>query len=171
LNEVLSNPKWTDWDGNGKVSNSKDEWIELYNGGEAAVDLSGWSVTVDVVAIDSSRARPELRRPSLEKARGVLRLSGWLLGSLAKDGDRTYVFPEDTLLEPGAYLVLYQAKSGLDLPDKGFRLLLHDDTDALVDRVLVVALEEDTSYGRTADGTWAVLPLPSPGRANVAPAG
>jgi hypothetical protein len=169
LNEVLSNPKWTDWDGNGKVNNSKDEWIELHNGGDIAVDLGGWSLAVEVVAIDDTRGKPDLRKPGLDGARGVLRLSGWL-GALIKGDDRTFVFPEDTVLEPGAYLVLYQAKTGLDLPDKGFRLVLHDDADTLVDRVLVVALEEDTSYGRTAGGTWAILPLPSPGQVNVAPA-
>ena len=168
LNEVLSNPKWTDWDGDGKV-NTKDEWIELYNAGDRAVDLSGWSLTVELVPIDNSRVQPDLREQCLDRARGALRLSGWL-GALARSDKRTYVFPEDTVLEPDAYLVLYQIETGLDLPDKGFRLALRDDEGALVDRVLVVALEEDTSYGRIEDGTWAILPLPSPGEENVAPA-
>ena len=168
MNEVLSHPKWTDWDRNGKV-NTKDEWIELYNAGDAAVDLSGWSLAVDVVPIDGRGVRPDLRKQSPDKAKGALRLSGWL-GAATRDDDRTYVFPEDMVLEPGAYLVLYQAKTGLDLADKGSKLLLRDAEGTLVDRVVVVELEEDTSYGRSENGTWAILPLPSPGKVNVAPA-
>jgi hypothetical protein len=166
LNEVLSHPKWTDWDRNGKV-NTKDEWIELYNAGDAAVDLSGWSLAVDEIPLDGSGTRLDLRKRLLDKS--TLRISGWL-GAGARDDDRTYVFPEDMVLEPGAYLVLYQAKTGLDLADKGSKLLLRDAEGTLVDRVVVVELEEDTSYGRSENGTWAILPLPSPGQPNVAPA-
>lgn len=41
LNEVLPAPGRVDWDGNGTAT-QLDEWIELYNTGPAAVDLSGW---------------------------------------------------------------------------------------------------------------------------------
>jgi hypothetical protein len=41
LNEVLPVPGTADWDGDGNVD-GQDEWIELYNGGEEAIDLGGW---------------------------------------------------------------------------------------------------------------------------------
>lgn len=168
MNEVLSHPKWTDWDRDGKA-NARDEWIELYNAGDTTIDLSGWSLVVDETPLDADDTRLDLRKRLLDKAKGALRISGWLAAA-RKDDDRTYVFPEDMVLEPGAYLVLYQGKTGLDLEDKGFQLLLRDAGDTLVDRVVVGELEVDTGYGRTEGGTWVILPLPSPGEANVLPA-
>ena len=39
LNEVLADPA-QDWNGDGAVSSRDDEWVEIYNTGSAAVDLS-----------------------------------------------------------------------------------------------------------------------------------
>ncbi|MCS7222482.1 MAG: lamin tail domain-containing protein, partial [Anaerolineae bacterium] len=41
LNEILPAPRHQDWDGDG-VKTAEDEWVELINLGEAAVDLGGW---------------------------------------------------------------------------------------------------------------------------------
>ena len=41
LNELVAKPKNTDWNVDGAI-NPDDEWIELYNGGEGSVDLTGW---------------------------------------------------------------------------------------------------------------------------------
>jgi hypothetical protein len=41
LNEVLPAPAAVDWDGDGSA-NERDEWVELYNTGPAAVDIGGW---------------------------------------------------------------------------------------------------------------------------------
>jgi hypothetical protein len=43
LNEVLPEPRYEDWNGDGVVD-SDDEWIELYNPGERAVGLGGWQL-------------------------------------------------------------------------------------------------------------------------------
>lgn len=43
INELLPVPGETDWDGNG-VADELDEWIELYNAGTMAIDISGWSL-------------------------------------------------------------------------------------------------------------------------------
>ena len=47
LNEILPNPLFVNWDGQGKAT-AQDEWIELYNPTRRAVDLTGWSITVQV---------------------------------------------------------------------------------------------------------------------------
>jgi hypothetical protein len=41
LNEILSVPQRIDWDGDG-TADERDEWIELYNAGDTAIDLGGW---------------------------------------------------------------------------------------------------------------------------------
>ena len=43
IEEVLPAPKSTDWDGDG-TADELDEWIEIYNAGGQAVDVSGWLV-------------------------------------------------------------------------------------------------------------------------------
>ncbi len=41
VNEHLPAPRGVDWDGNGQADQA-DEWIELFNPGDAAVDIRGW---------------------------------------------------------------------------------------------------------------------------------
>lgn len=43
LNELLSNPRNTDWNSDRAVT-ADDEWIELYNGGSTRVDLANWQL-------------------------------------------------------------------------------------------------------------------------------
>jgi hypothetical protein len=44
LNEFLAGPA-RDWNGSGAVSTRDDEWVEVFNGGPAAVDLSSFLLT------------------------------------------------------------------------------------------------------------------------------
>ena len=41
LNEILSVPQGIDWDRD-DTADERDEWIELYNAGDTAIDLGGW---------------------------------------------------------------------------------------------------------------------------------
>jgi hypothetical protein len=41
LNEILPEPRYEDWNGD-DLTDSDDEWVELYNPGERAVGLGGW---------------------------------------------------------------------------------------------------------------------------------
>jgi hypothetical protein len=43
LNEHLPAPRDVDWDGDG-TAGAEDEWVELYNPGDAALDLRGWQL-------------------------------------------------------------------------------------------------------------------------------
>jgi hypothetical protein len=43
INEVLPAPESTDWDGDGNAD-ELDEWIEIYNAGETAVDVGNWLI-------------------------------------------------------------------------------------------------------------------------------
>jgi hypothetical protein len=44
INEVLAGPA-RDWDGNGAVSTRDDEWVEIVNVSDLAVDLAGFIIT------------------------------------------------------------------------------------------------------------------------------
>ncbi len=43
LNEVLPAPAAVDWNGDG-IANAEDEWIELFNRGDTALNLAGWAL-------------------------------------------------------------------------------------------------------------------------------
>jgi len=43
LNEYLPAPRDIDWDGDG-VASPNDEWVELFNPGDVAIDLRGWQL-------------------------------------------------------------------------------------------------------------------------------
>ncbi len=43
LNEVLGDPA-RDWDGDGEINSTGDEWVEIYNRGAGAVDLTGYRI-------------------------------------------------------------------------------------------------------------------------------
>jgi hypothetical protein len=45
INEILPNVGSIDWDQSGTVSESADEWVELYNNGTASIDISGWNIS------------------------------------------------------------------------------------------------------------------------------
>jgi len=44
INEIMYNPPWND---QYEMTDAKYEWIELFNSSTAAIDMSGWRVTVD----------------------------------------------------------------------------------------------------------------------------
>ena len=52
LNEVLPSPRDHDWDGDGRAT-TEDEWVEIINAGDSAVNLSGWML--DDIADGGSR--------------------------------------------------------------------------------------------------------------------
>lgn len=43
INEFVVDPQ-TDWNNNSAISDGSDEWIELFNDGTSAVNLSGWEI-------------------------------------------------------------------------------------------------------------------------------
>jgi hypothetical protein len=112
------------------------DWIELFNPGTEAADLSGWKLRDD-------------------------------------DPLHELLFPEGTVVEAGAYLVLYRdAEGSFDFglgPDDA--LFLYDTTTALVD--FADWSDGDApagaSYGRFPNGTgpFETLLTPTPGAANI----
>lgn len=90
-------------------------------------------------------------------------LSGWTLS----DGSRTYVFPEGSTVDAGAFLVLSCGKDDLPLSlSSGGSLELYDSQGKLVDSAVLTALECDRSLARQSDGALTISLEPSPGYEN-----
>jgi len=119
LNEVLASPRDVDWDGNG-VPSYLDEWIELVNVGDEAVDLAGWKLA------DGPPAGREPERVYILPPGAVLPAHGYLLIFRGQSGLGLNASDEWVqLLHPDnsqADLLHYEVFSGYDqswcrLPD------------------------------------------------------
>jgi len=135
LNEILPVPGTTDWDGNG-IANGRDEWVELYNAGLRAVDLSGWFL--EDVGSEANGVHQSL----------------------------LYRIPAATVLEPDEFLVLYRQKTGIALGDGGGEVKLINPKRKVVDSVVFGEIAPDASYSRSEDGAWYISNRPSPGWPN-----
>ncbi|MBQ6020375.1 MAG: lamin tail domain-containing protein, partial [Clostridia bacterium] len=140
VNEVMASNRaaYTDEDG------GHPDWIELYNGGGSAADLTGWSVTDD--AADAKK---------FVFSGGSIPANGYLLLFADKSGAWT----GDAA---NAHLPF-----GLNARD-GETLFLYDAAGRLVSKLKFPAMGEDESWG-LLDGRACLLPEPTPGEANSAP--
>lgn len=90
-------------------------------------------------------------------------LSAWTLS----DGSRTFVFPEGSTLDDGAFLVLSCGKDSLPLSlSDGGTLELCDSQGKLADAFAFPALECDQSLARQTDGSYELSFEASPGYEN-----
>lgn len=116
------------------------DWIELYNAGPGAVDLTGWGI------IDGAEAEPYLLPSGLTIAEG-----GFLL-----------LFADATT-DGGAHLPF-------SLRSTGEELLIFNPEGRRVDWVDFGDQLQDVSAARVVDGSdkegWAYVPQGTPGRSN-----
>lgn len=114
------------------------DWIELHNGSNADMDISGFGLS--------------------DKA----------------DKPMKYVFPSGTVIKKGGYLLIVADKdgegltglnTGFGLSKSGETLILSSPDGKELQKLVIPALEEDASYGRTKDGRFAVM-SPTPASAN-----
>lgn len=90
-------------------------------------------------------------------------LSAWTLS----DGSRSFVFPEGSTLDAGAFLVLSCGKDSLPLSlSDGGTLELRDSQGKLADAFPFSALECDQSLARQTDGSYELSFEASPGYEN-----
>ena len=104
-------------------------------------------------------------------------LSGYGFTNDLKHHQFRYCFPENTILKPGAYLVLYctggteQSDSdpfctGFNLSKDGEKLFLVTPMKVEADELEVPPLETDVAYARREDSSFDVTEFPTPGEAN-----
>ena len=138
--------------------------------GESAVNL----VINEVMSapLDGDFDFIEIYNPGLTE----VDMSGFVLQD-EKGESEQYVMPEGTTIAPGAVVLFTQVKEGnsdgsfgFGLGSKGDKVTFLDNKGDLIDEVELPAMEDGTSYARTADGatTWAVTTAPTPGESNGA---
>ena len=137
INEVMASnhAAYTDDDG------GHPDWIELYNGGGSAVDLTGWSVTDDSAEADK-----------FVFSGGEIPAKGFVLlyadKSSKKSGDAAAArLPFGLSAKNGETLFLYNAEG------------------KLVSKLEFPALGADQSYG-VSEGDTGLLHMPTPGEPN-----
>jgi hypothetical protein len=123
-----------------------DDWIELYNAGDAPIDAGGMYLTDDV-------SEPtKWRIPSSDPAQKTIPARGYLL-----------IWADKDTADPGLH-------AGFALDAGGEELALFDSDGAtLIDHVRFGEQRADVSYGRFPDGTdtWLLMAFPTPGGQNI----
>ena len=146
INEIMAANTATLRDGDvedadsGSLGGAYSDWIELYNSGTQAIDLSGYTLS------DSSS--------TWNFPMGVVPAKGHLLvwasdkNKVAKDG---------------------QLHTNFKLSASGEELTLKTSTGATIDSVTFTALKDDESFGRKTDSSseWVVFSKPTPLKTNV----
>jgi hypothetical protein len=125
------------------------DWIEVYNAGDVAVDLKGWSL--------SDRRTTSSTFPLLGKGLKVIPARGYLL-IWAKS-----YFPEEIPDAVGVNFSL--SRNGEEV------VLFAEDGFSVVDEVAFPQVATDKAYGRAPDGTgeFQVLETPTPRGGTVYP--
>ena len=123
-------------------SSKSNDWIEIYNGSDSAIDLSGYGLS-------DKASRPRMWQfPS-----GTVVQPGQYIGVFANGADRT----DGSRM----YSNFMLAQEG------GYTITLSDPDGRIFDRLFVPAQYQDISYGRLPDlKTARYFATPTPGTAN-----
>jgi hypothetical protein len=142
LNEYMPDPA-SDWNGDG-AADQDDEYIELYNANDAAVDLSGWRLD------DMDDGRQQSR---------------FLFGP---DGSPPYTLPAGAIVPARGFLLLFRSETGLALNNDGDWVRLLRPDGAVVEATEYSSSRNDEAASKTVDGgdQWTRSYPPSPGASN-----
>ncbi|MHB1315616.1 MAG: lamin tail domain-containing protein [Christensenellales bacterium] len=137
ISEVVTSNQYSLTDSTG-VS---PDWIELYNGTGASINLSGYGLS------DDSADPMQFKFPSVNIT------SGQYLVVFA-------VGKEDSKTADGIISL------GFQLAQDGEKLLLSDPSEKLIQQLEVGPMPSDMSYGWTKDGNYGYFSITTPGSAN-----
>ncbi len=143
INELLPNPSGNqqDYNKDGNTTNSGDEFIELYNSGDAAINIANWQLvsgsSILIINAATVPANGFVYFVAGNKSATINGSSGW----------------------NGAWA---------SLSNSGDSIILKDSDGSTIDSYTYSASSAGRSIGRYPDGTNAWLPsmTPSPGAAN-----
>lgn len=141
INEIMASNDGTIADPQGQF----DDWIEIYNAGETAIDLAGMYLSDD---LDEPM---KWQIPSGDPTTTTVASGGYLLIWIDNDAEDVGLHADFKLSADGEALGLF-------------------DTDGVtpIDSVTYPVLPVDVSYGRNPDGLddWRYFASPTPGTAN-----
>lgn len=136
INEYATSESITVEDGDGDFT----AWMEIYNAGQAAVDLTGYTLTDNPARADK-----------------------WTFPACSiEGGGYLVVYLSGKTAAPAGEL-----HAAFSLSGEEDALLLYDAGGGLIDSVAVRPLTSNLSCGLTGDGAWEFFPLPTPGKANT----
>lgn len=126
-----------------------DDWIELHNYGDTAINVAGYFLTDD----PANSAKWQI--PTDDSAVTTIPAGGYLLVWADNEVEQGWLHANFKLSAGGEFVALY------------------DSEQSLLDSVTFPAQEPDVSYGRLpdGDGQWQTLSSPTPGESNDAAAG
>jgi len=130
------------------------EWIELYNGTAAAVDVAGWRIDEFVGGDSTAGSRPHT---IVSTCTGVTTSNHMQPFGTA-----------DTLIPAGGFLVVEFCGSAPYLSDGGDTVQLFNASAILLDAHTYPATANGKSHARIPDGAAWVDPIPTPGNKNTA---
>jgi hypothetical protein len=136
INEVMASNQKTIFDEDGDAS----DWIELYNGGTATVNLAGYFLTDD-----------------------SLQVRKWVFGnSSVQPGGYLLIYASDKNRQTPV------PHTNFKISASGESILLSNPAGVVVDRIDIPVSMADISYGRTSDGSlpW-IFQSPTPGSQNT----
>ena len=141
INEYLAGNDACCTDENGEY----DDFIEIYNGGSASVDIGGMYITDDL------SKTTEWQIPITAPDSTTIDPGGFLVLWADKDSEQGILHVEIKLSVDGEQIGLYAS-----------------DGSTVVDTLTFDAQTDDVSQGRNPDGseTWATLTTPTPGTTN-----
>lgn len=147
INEVMASNATTLRDGDiedadsGSLGGAYSDWIELYNSGTQAIDLSGYTIS------DSSSTW-EFPKGVVVPAKGYILVWASDKNKVAKDG---------------------QLHTNFKLSASGEEITLRNAAGVTIDSITFPALKDDQSYGRKTDSSseWVVFSKSTPLNANV----
>ncbi|MHC4745190.1 MAG: lamin tail domain-containing protein, partial [Planctomycetota bacterium] len=143
INEFLASNSYFNTDPQGE----DDDWIELYNRGEEAIDVGGMYMT------DQENVPTKWMIPDDNPAVTTIEPNDYLL--IWADGDVTD--------SPGLH-------AGFELDDGGDEIYLFDSNSAiLIDEMGFPSQDPNVSYGRYPDGNdvWRAFGMPTPDSQNI----
>ncbi|HNU05593.1 MAG TPA: lamin tail domain-containing protein, partial [Anaerolineae bacterium] len=138
LNEYMPDPAF-DWNGDG-AADQNDEYIELHNANDFAVDLSGWQLDdVD----DNGRAVP--------------------------NGSPPYTLPPGTIIPARGFLLVFRSQSGIALNNDGDWVRLLRPDGIVVEETEYSSSRDDQAASKIIDGgnEWTRSYPPTPGGSNT----
>jgi hypothetical protein len=140
INEFMASNQSSIQDEEGKY----EDWIEIYNAGEQAIDLGGLYIS------DDKKNKNKFRIPTTEPAKTTIQPGGYL------------IFWADNNPEDGPLHV------DIKLSAEGEDLGLYAADGKTIDETTFGVQVTDVSAGRLAKGTgaWATFTQPTPGTAN-----
>ena len=125
---------------------ASSDFIEIYNGGDSSLDLSGWSLSL----VESAGSTETYPFPD---------------GETVRSGDRiTIVFSNN---------IRDNFHTGFTLPRESATVSLVSDSGEAIDSITYPDQEADVSYARYTDGANSLVfnPFPDPGRKNLSNGG